>query len=618
MILTTIVLTGLTTFATSSESLKCPVPQPEYSALLKQLDDLKLSLEQKEECRGLATELEDLSIFQSHSTLKYQSSIEEGIQKQVIDPDSLREIGEYTRASAGKILRIVRDLQQNPSCVSDKKKPSFLSSLANIAQQTTSLVGSYAGPYGIALSVGGAVFSNILLAFDDFLKSDQYDFSDPSKRHLYMTSVCLYHDIRQEIMDIINPEERLATMEELVVMLNEKERVIRNYCQDCDSFFKAWDLSRRSQPKISSIKIALRDSMQSSDQIWNDCENIANLVHTPDSALATLMEDIRTNFPIEQALWTYDYAVREGVPDSHKCWTLEATALKPLNDRSRSMLRSIVTKVETHLQSSITKMVQDYGTVNEDNLPNKLSKTFSIRDWAEHERNLLRRLQSPGSSEARAEINQRRLFLTRRLLRELTPQFLNYQIRMAGEGQKNLSERFKATGEMLNGLVGPMKWKSVSLEPNSLAVMLESISYGRAETSEIEKVKLSLHHQEIYALVYDYLSYVDQTDFGLSTVVEYCKYFELAGTEFPEISLICNGEALRSSRVAAQKLEPLKIAILLYVDWCHAQGYIQADSIRNLRRNIDEFNRTLPLKYPAAKKAEATGEVASGILRKSE
>ena len=214
----------------------CPMPHAKYWELLSSLDRFTQTIKKGPECQSLSDQLTDLKVFYSSDNRKLVDKAIEVVEgssgKRVeLSVDELKRLSNYSSDVTRKIGTIVASLTDQTGCIQNKKASS-LQTLAAITQEAGALSAAFSGPYGVIVQTGGAVISGILRGLDALfsLFKDPYDFSRSQDRMLFVTNLCTYHNIREEIENLVSPESLIETYGELVKALAiKKDKLIQNH-----------------------------------------------------------------------------------------------------------------------------------------------------------------------------------------------------------------------------------------------------------------------------------------------------------------------------------------------------------------------------------------------------
>lgn len=422
-------------FASDAKALQCPEPHPKYQDILRQLQLFESSLAAEPECQNLQSQLADLRVFYASNVSRFERLIRAGMnrdQTSEFNPDELDFIGDYTGKVATSVLGIISSLNNGAgACLSDKQKPSFLASIASLSKSVTGLASSYAGPFVVPIQIGGQIFASILEGIDEIMRRNRgYDFSDPDKHQTFVQSLCIYHDIRQEIVNNLNPLDRILIFSKILGGLHEKVVLVRAACEENSQDCIEYELRRLERDSVqflyeNFIENFDRSSAQE-DSPWLTCSAVADLAYGLPTGIEGLSDEAPEVFsaeyieggsllvsqpslvlsasPLEQAMLsvrsakervkrqhfsedggldapafspeldafakiqsTYDNVMQQSIiPTQTECWTLSEGGASAANRRSLGLIDSMIKMALRLFENRLNSILYWYGSGDTD------------------------------------------------------------------------------------------------------------------------------------------------------------------------------------------------------------------------------------------------------------
>ncbi len=261
---------------------ECPAILPQYESVLQKLRDFENKLvpdKNKPECKSVAENLKRLRLVYSSPerkkvldviNAKKQGSAPEA--KVELTVEEAERIGATSQELAEASISLIENISGNKHCVEGDDRPGLLSSVASVIQESTNIAATVSGPGGAPIALGGSLLAGILKGVGTFFDSkSNYNFKKPEHRELFIKQICIFADVRSEVEDLQNPDEKLVTLIQRTLPTN-----YRNYCFLNEKSAGAEDLSNyivRSE-KILEQTRAISDLVaRSQEEMKTDTQN---------------------------------------------------------------------------------------------------------------------------------------------------------------------------------------------------------------------------------------------------------------------------------------------------------------------------------------------------------
>lgn len=660
------------TFFSSSlyASLQCPEPHEEYESIIRKLKDFEARLAPQNECSSLQAGLSDLRVFYADNMKKLKRGLRKTSNQSEVSEEEATALSDYSTAVAEKISSLIAALDQDSGkCISKEKQPSFLSSLASIARSATGLVGSFTGPYEVPIRVGGSLFAGVLLGIDKLLSGNpQYDFNDPDLHQLFVKNLCIYHDIRQEIQNTLEPFQRLRMYMEIMTLLNEKERVILEACKtasnNCDEYIKRFQSKFEIESMVADLKVKLDDACDKAESPWAQCAMLSDIIfHSqpiivsqgppasssqstssdplpePKDIFESILNEVKQTENAADTLplmeETYEKITANGfIPRRVDCWDLDATEVEAKNKRTRGIIDDMARMAKEHFEARLQALLypsEDENVHEKRNYANWLHMTYQKRFWAFNEVVHMLNLLGPkardifvkheelswenqsldedklrdlefqmrdGSDSARQQIRLMMSQLDQRVLRDLSPQFIQWNYKQANKSLASFGKRQKQAQSDLRAKIESSL--HLKLERNiSIADLLKIVECPEGGKGIPNQVA-----SNIASNVSDLINELGIVKNSLGAAAVYCDFFSRSGTMNDGILQACSSNDAQSAERAFNNLNHEKSAYEEYIDWCHLQDKVDGDNARDVIQRIKSFVEDTKKRVPSAQTSE--------------
>jgi hypothetical protein len=213
--------------------LKCPAVPQAYTQMITELSVLKTAIKRDAACSPVQSEVKSLeSLLGARRT-----TVVELIKKNKTEPLQERELDEvrtYVEDVTKKVFATAELLDRNKNCFSEDNQALGLSDLASITLDATALAKTVAGPWSAPIAIGGQALAGIMQGLDKVVKSRRgYDFTKLEQRQSYVQSLCTYYNYRQDIENLLFPDQRVAQLRSLDFALKTGLNGMVQSCPEC-------------------------------------------------------------------------------------------------------------------------------------------------------------------------------------------------------------------------------------------------------------------------------------------------------------------------------------------------------------------------------------------------
>lgn len=581
------------------------MPHAKYLDMLARLDAFTQSIKKGPACAHLVNQLADFRTFYSTSDrILVEKAVKAGDQREVLSAEELVQLQSYTQVASQKVGAIVTSLNSQKDCT-EGRPASTLQAIAGVTMELSSLSSAYAGPYGVAIQVGGAAISGILYGIDAYIESqkDPYDFGRPEDRLLFITQLCSYDSIREEVITMVEMGGLINIYRTLLTELGiKRDKLIASHALAAH-YSAVVELERGSNEALQSLQGRIRDvhamasgssavSGASGDQQnpWARCMAISKMVYPAPMAIidrvANVLQDSRVrDFDRSQVLPEELLVLARspgGVPSLSACLAETDMAVLERKNRWSLSLLSELGQIYSHTFANAKAMLIQAG---EKDIPGfgynpvaELKETLSQCAWTAAELPKLEVLNSPNSYTVRRELSDRRMFLDNRLFSQLAPRFVDRYIDDSGDEYDRYREK---SGGLLKSFYsrhlpkdrGPKTWKRF---------------FATAKT--IEEANLhSAIYRDLDIMTEDLLQSVT----SYQIVQTYCTYISGRGTMSRDLEKACNSREFEEYRKKVNSLEEDMKELLAYFNWVYDKGYVDRMSLSALLVKIRKMHERI-------------------------
>ena len=561
--------------------LKCPAPGPQYQEILNRLESFSSDMIVSDACANLKKDAQAMQ----NSFSSMGGFFGGGLGGDGSGELSVIELS-FLMSSSDRVISkaksIVDQLLVQPQCMQEYGV-SALQLISSVTQQVTGLASAFSGPYGVPVSLGGAAISGILQGIDLLIQKHDYGykFNKAEHRNLFVTNLCTYHDIRQEIVDMLYPANRILTYQTLIDELNIREHQLVDSFPLCAEYHNIYTHRENARPSIEKIKKSFERNADEAahDSVWSHCLRLADLVHQEDSELSKIIlnlpSEVDADFSKVRDLFSFSKA-ESGVLPSEICWEMQAQNLRESNQRSKSIISEIIKDTELCYQKELDQISQRGDSESgEKNYVDLLEKTLMQSSWARDEHGKLQRLVGDNSYQGRKELSTFKKTLDGRFFSRLAPKFVDWYRKDAIKSTSRFKRYLKKYSRRLSRKHFGRSYFSKGLPYQELL-----------ERSITEKATDTVLHSALYANTERLLTELSNAHLAMSTIEDYQEYFAKAGTLSKSLIHLEESKKALKTRAYIDSQSDLVEAMIRYLDWCHEKGYIQADGIKTLIEKI--------------------------------
>ncbi|OUR94176.1 hypothetical protein A9Q84_17900 [Halobacteriovorax marinus] len=389
-------------------AMSCPTPHSKYQDLLTKLKSVEEEIKNSggSHCQSIAEKMSEVrSVYENgrevFTILETSISPVEGTRE--LSNENIEAVKNYGSEAISVVGDLISKMKAEDKCLSEDQQDNTLIAVSNVIQEVTSVAAKYTGPYGVPLSLGGNLIAGILRGIDSFKKaswfSNGYKFTSENDRLLFTKNLCIYHDIKSEVSNYINPLDRMVQLTALKVALKMKEyKTVRFYPEGktLQGLYKNREahltIVKENLAKITTAKLKIENP-------FDECIGYAKVAHDPIQGIhgvhAMLLKGLEgltgeAAKPAERLTKFYDFIESEnGVPEEEGCYYFTDKQILVQNLKTNSMLKRYFQKV-TEVYSNSMAFVQtqikeryelDYGQW--------LMNTYSKLIWVESELSMM-------------------------------------------------------------------------------------------------------------------------------------------------------------------------------------------------------------------------------------
>lgn len=222
--------------------LECPGVGEEYEKMISRLDSIKAAIKEDANCDNVTMEvktLEDLVVGDRKKVLE----IVEGSEENPLTAEQAQQVRDYAENVTKKVAAITDLFTRSNQCFKEDHVDQQISSLSGFVSEASNLVGSMAGPWGAPISIAGNVIAGFLTGMDAIFKSRAgFDFEKREEWMSYVQNLCTYHEYREQIDHLLNPQARISQLQTLQGTLEQQISTMVDSCAECrqiQSVYKA-------------------------------------------------------------------------------------------------------------------------------------------------------------------------------------------------------------------------------------------------------------------------------------------------------------------------------------------------------------------------------------------
>lgn len=334
----------------TNKSMVCPSITSEAGTIISSIQGLKNQLKSFPECDPITKKLETVStIMTGKDWVKIKTALEEGNN---FEGDDLKKIGDLTEQASFALNDVVGQVTNNRNCVDEKNQASFMAKLSGVVKEVSTVVGTVAGPYGMAVSLGGTLVSSAITGIDRYYKSQHpYKFSNPDDELLFMNQFCAYAEIQKDINDYLNLEVRPLELDSLENYMIIKQRDIEENCPECKAQVISWNAKEKSDLILKRINEDAQIVESGKDQNnfnYTRCNEINRAIYSTNSDLNQFFKLLSTyenpmSSPSDVSLVVSVVEAAKRLPEHYPkltaCWDLGLSEKQKISQDFNNFLR---------------------------------------------------------------------------------------------------------------------------------------------------------------------------------------------------------------------------------------------------------------------------------------
>jgi hypothetical protein len=439
----------------SSTSIKpcsvCPAVSEDASKVLSSIQKLRDEVKKLPECEPLDKKLQNVSHLLGQNKWEEVKQIFKGTKNVELEGDDIDEITGIIEGVSKSLAETVSMLSSNgASCVDKKNKTSFLSKVSGVVKEVSSVAGHVAGPYGMAVNLGGQFLSAALNGIEKLLPSNAYNFKDPEDETLFMNQFCSYAEINKDAQDYLGLSTRQEELTVLNGYLDNKIKDLENNCPECKGFAIAWRAKEQSdnivQQMIRDVRIVrLGDDLNSNN--YSHCAAIHSAIHTEGSHLSQffnllgnyqnpMMSQSDKDMIVE--LVASESAIKKYYPRYQQCTVLPNDQKVALAHSFNNLLRDDVLPMNDRIfsqQMQAMEYVANQKFLSP--LGEYILNSLSRRKWISKERDrVYNQLLDANYDISTQKIRESMLDLEKQFMRVHFPRYLKFMVKRNVNGLK--------------------------------------------------------------------------------------------------------------------------------------------------------------------------------------
>lgn len=575
---------------TPKKSMVCPAITSEASSIINSIQGLKNQLKAFPECQPITEKLSDVStIMTGKEWTKIKETLEEGNSFEV---DQLKRISDLTEKASFALNDVVGQVTNTRNCVDEKNQASFMAKLSGVVKEVSTVIGSVAGPYGMAVTLGGTLVSSAISGIDKYYKSQHpYKFSNPDDELLFMNQFCAYAEIQKDMNDYLNLEMRPQELDSLENYMNTKQNDLEANCPECKAQVLAWKAREKSDLILNRITEDAQIVELGKDQNsfnYTRCTEINRAVYSDNSDLNQFFKLLASyQNPMMSAsdsslINSYVLAARDlpkNYPKLQECWALPLDEKQKISQTFNDFIRDEVLPLgNTTFGQQITgfKIRANKKFVNP--LGDYTEKTLLRRKWIVTERDRVKtKLNDPNYESSVQMIITHKQKLERRIFDELMVDYIKFL------KKRNLKQIRKFENNYQRFVNKSVKEYSVIL--------------GKAVTSvdeilkELEK-QPTLDRRPFLSLIKDKKNDLDLTINSTKTLDRYCHFMNYMLITTRETNVTCNEAKteLKDDYSKLSKLDNLtKDYIAKKLTWLVMDGNFQSSRVMDFSIHLRDW-----------------------------
>lgn len=231
--------------------LTCPAVGTSYSQMLNNLETLKNSIREGANCANATIKINDASKLNQDMRAEFLALIEKS-KTEPLTNDEGKRIATYVENITENVATLVDLFTNSNHCFSDDKNAADkIAGLVGFVNEASRLVGSVAGPWGAPIAIGGRVVAGLLAGINEIMKSRVgFDFNTPKGWRGYVDNLCTYYNFREEIGNLLNPEQKAKQLTQLAANLDQHIASMTDRCDGCKKVVSMFNQNAKLDPTL--------------------------------------------------------------------------------------------------------------------------------------------------------------------------------------------------------------------------------------------------------------------------------------------------------------------------------------------------------------------------------
>ncbi|MFZ4715878.1 MAG: hypothetical protein ACOYL6_19300 [Bacteriovoracaceae bacterium] len=270
-------------------SAVCPSITSEAGSIISSIQNLKSQLKSSAECQPIQEKLSVVSSVINNGTWKTVKSALTSSGAMNLEGEDIKEIKDLSEKASYALTDVIHQISNNQKCLDDKNKASFMSNLSGVVKEVATIVGGVAGPYGVAVSLGGNIIASAITGIDKYYKAKHpYNFKKADEELLFMNQFCAFSEIQKDVNDYINLDGRPEELDALRFYMDIKKNDLLQNCPECNAYYLAFNANDQVTQIIKRIKEDAQIVDTDKEGSFTRCNEINRAIFSSNSDLNQL------------------------------------------------------------------------------------------------------------------------------------------------------------------------------------------------------------------------------------------------------------------------------------------------------------------------------------------
>lgn len=444
----------------ANAGMACPNLTDEASKILDSISGLRDQIKNAPECTSIKDKLKNIDDILNNKSWGKVRDVLNGKTDVDLSTGEIDQIAKLVGTASGNITELISSLKPTgEKCVDPDQKSSFLSRLSTITKEVSRIVGGLSGPYGVAITLGGATLSSALAGIDSvfqarsydwipFYGKNDFDYTDSNDETLFMNQFCAFTEVQKEVNEYLNMPAHKQELEALEKYLEVKVEDIKLGCKECYELAELRSVDH-------GVDTLLESRSESASLVEMDsfgkCMMVADLAIDPNSEYNTILATLETFNPENmtvhhrtryEAVMKAFANLKSNFPTFDQCLGLTGEVIDEtqLGIYDQFIERVLIPTKNLVFTQERERLTERTNEMYHENLGAMTLYDLDVLDWLDPQMQLAERALQDGNyklSSAKVERALRGLEI--RIMDELMPEYLGHL------GGRNLRE--------INGLV---------------------------------------------------------------------------------------------------------------------------------------------------------------------